>query len=325
MSQTKIYSLTPHQKERMKFYRDKWMAIGLSTEPANRKEAERGIDEIYRIAGLKEPKKVWCMSPLSSGLTRYSVMNIKEVKVGKNVGDSVGDSVWDSVGASVGDSVRDSVWDSVGDSVRASVGDSVYGQHDAAWLGFYDYFNNELKLEKQTEKLKGLWIYSQNAGWAIPHENICWLSERHDVCKVNNQGRIHCDGGVSIHYPDGFSIWALNGVRVSKEIAETPANELSSKLISTEKNAQVRSEIIKKIGYSRILKDLKAKHMDSWREYELYRIDNVDIEPMFLLKFNCPSTGEFYANRVPPDCTKAREAIKWCNHGVDSGEFLVET
>src|SRR3990167_6064314 len=151
---SKIEELTQEQKELLSVYRDKWLAIGLSTDPANRAEAERGVWLAYELARLEKPKVVWCLSPLSAGLTRYALLKIDKLEP-----------------ASVRDSVRDSVGDSVGASVRASVGDSVgdsaYGQHDASWLGFYDYFSNVLRLEKQTEKLKGLWIISQNAGWFL--------------------------------------------------------------------------------------------------------------------------------------------------------------
>ena len=83
----------------------------MSTEPANRIEAEKGIEKIYNIVGLKKPKIVWCSSPLANGLTRALLIS---KRAGDSVRDSVGDSVWASVWDSVGDSVRDSVGASVG-------------------------------------------------------------------------------------------------------------------------------------------------------------------------------------------------------------------
>ena len=88
----KIETLTPEQQTKMAEWRDKWTAIGLSTEPANRPEAERAIVMAYAAAGLAAPRIVWCGSPLSQGLTRAIVQKL---------GDSVGSSVWDSVWASV--------------------------------------------------------------------------------------------------------------------------------------------------------------------------------------------------------------------------------
>src|SRR3990167_906391 len=253
-----IERLTQNQKEKIAFYRDKWTAIGLSTQKADKKMAETGIKKAYEIAGLKCPKIIWTLSPLSSGLARYFVFKIIKNKkvcasVRESVCDSVWASVWDSVCASVResvcdsvcesiresacDSIRDSVCDSVCDSIRESacdsiresvwdsIRDSVYGQHNAVWLGFYDYCRNELKLEKQTDKIIGLMMIAQSANWFLPHENICWISERHDVCKFKN-GKIHSEKGPAIHYPDGFEIYALNGVRVPKNIVETPAEKI---------------------------------------------------------------------------------------------------
>src|SRR3990167_1187617 len=128
-----IKELTRKQKDKLTIYCDKWLAIGLETAPANRQEAEKGIELAYAIAGKQKPKIVWCLSPLTSGLVRHCILSIKKIGVGDSVGasvrasvgDSVGASVRASVGDSVGDSVEDSVEGSVGASVRASVGDSV--------------------------------------------------------------------------------------------------------------------------------------------------------------------------------------------------------
>ena len=161
-----IGKLTPKQIERLTYYRDKWLAIGLSTQKADRKMAETGITKAYKIVGLKRPKIVWTLSPLSSGLTRYCVFEIL-----KNKSASVRDSVWASVGASVRDSVRDSVgdsmWDSVGDSmwasVRASMWDSV---RDSVWA----YTGSFFRLSK--------WKYIKHAPGKYPYACLVSLWEK---------------------------------------------------------------------------------------------------------------------------------------------------
>jgi len=46
--------------------RDEWIAAGLSTEPSDRAEAEAGVRDAYRAAGLKPPRAfVWLGSPLA--------------------------------------------------------------------------------------------------------------------------------------------------------------------------------------------------------------------------------------------------------------------
>jgi hypothetical protein len=148
-----LNTLTAAQRVRFPEFVQKWTAIGLSTEPADRPRAEAALRLMYRQAGHKEPQIVWCGSPLSQGLTRALLLD-KAVRasVRASVGDSVvasvrasvGDSVvasvwasvrasvWDSVGDSVRASVRASVWDSVGASVRASVGASVWASVGAS-------------------------------------------------------------------------------------------------------------------------------------------------------------------------------------------------
>ena len=314
----------------------KWIEVGLATGPCDEERIENAICRLYVAAGRKEPTIfLWQDSPLTGTVAAkmFAAMT-QEGEVGEIIGDSVKDSVRDSVkdsvGASVRDSVGDSVWASVGDSVWASVWDSVwdsvgdsvrdsgYGQHDANWLGFYDYFNNVLKLETQTNALAGLWMIAQSAGWFLPHENICWISERHDVCKVNKEGKIHCDGGPAIHYPDGFSVWGLNGVRVSKEIAETSAENLDAKLVLTEKNAEVRREIVRKIGVDLLCQRLGSKTIESGLDHvgqpcQLINLDLGDGQFRPYVKLLNPSIGTYHIEGVSPECDTLEKAFNFRN------------
>ncbi len=128
----RIERLTAAQTARFGEYVERWTAIGLSTEPADRPTAEAAIATMYRCGGLEPPQHiVWCKSPLSMLLTaavlrrRDSVRASLRDSVEDSVRASVRDSVEDSVGASVGATVRDSVEDSVRASVRDSVGATV--------------------------------------------------------------------------------------------------------------------------------------------------------------------------------------------------------
>src|SRR3990167_8359953 len=110
--------------------RDEWLAVGLSTVPANRAEAERGVRLAYNVAGLEAPSlMIWVDSPIAGCVGAA-------MQVGAQVGDQVWDQVWDQVRAQVGDQgwaqvgaqVGDQVWDQVWDQVRAQVGDQVWAQ-----------------------------------------------------------------------------------------------------------------------------------------------------------------------------------------------------
>ncbi len=63
--QFEIERLTLDQESRFEEFRNKWISIGLSTEPADRKRAEEGALKAYEAARVKPPKEfIWTGSPL---------------------------------------------------------------------------------------------------------------------------------------------------------------------------------------------------------------------------------------------------------------------
>jgi hypothetical protein len=398
-----IERLTDAQKARAVEFRDRWMEIGLCTDPADRPRAEAAIREMYRQGGLEPPARiVWCGSPLSQGLTRSIMVARKPIErlwesVGTNVRyhiggrtsddnlrPSVGHNIWQSIGARVEDriraTVRNGVWarvadsagaivkddvgDSVWDSVRASVGDSVwdsveapardracvgarlsesaeasvYGSHDAAWLAFYRYFYEVLGLTDQTGRLSGLWELAQSAGWALPHQNICWVSERHHILSRDDRGRLHCDTGPACAYPDGWAIYAVHGVRVPRYVIEAPAL-IDVVRIGAETNAEVRRVMIERYRYGEdvsgsaaYVRDAGAKRLDHDERFgTLWRRDLPNDEPIVMVEVinSTPEPdGRFkrYWLRVPPDTKTAHEAVAW-TFGVPAKDYAptVET
>ena len=291
MSATKYISeLTPEQKSRFQEFIDKWKTFGLCTAPADRERAEEGVREVYAAAKLPAPRVVWCSSPMAAIITRAIILEaIKSPQPGASVWASVGasvrDSVRDSVWASVGASVGASVWASVGASVRASVGDSVgdsvwasvrasvwdgvgasvrdgvysagYGQHDANWIGFYDYFREVCGLEKLTEPLQGLAKITESASWFWPHENICWMSDRPYIVKQDDRNRLHNESGPAYAHRDDWSLYYIHGVRVPELVVMNP-ELITVKMIEDEKNAEIRRIMVDRYGQDRYRQDCGA-------------------------------------------------------------------
>ena len=57
--------LSESQRDKLDLYRQKWAAARVSTNPANRSEAEAGVAAAYAAAGLSPPDEIrWCDSPL---------------------------------------------------------------------------------------------------------------------------------------------------------------------------------------------------------------------------------------------------------------------
>ena len=303
-----ITKLTKEQENKFSEYREKWIKIGLCTDPADRPTAEKAIVESYKLAGLDPPKKiVWCGSPLSMGIARDVILE--------------NNSVWNSVGNSVRDSVGNSVYNSVRSSVYNSVGYSIYGQHDAGWLSFYDYFNEVVGLKEETNKVQGLISLAKSAGWALPYENICWISERHQVLNRDNRERLHCLTGPSVMYPDGWEIYAINGVLVPEKVVKHPESYTEEE-IKNEKNSEVIRVLAERLGWDKFLNIMGSKRIDMWTDprtglvYELLdtKERRGELQPRFL-KMQSPTLNDgsnpFYLEPVDPGLSTAKAARKW--------------
>ena len=309
----KIDKLTDAQIAKFPEYVKRWTDIGLSTEPADRPRAEAAFTAMYAQAGLPRPHMVWCGSPLSQSLTRAVLI----------ANPSVGASVWDSVGASVWDRVWDSVWASVWASVRASVWASVwasvYGAHDANRLAFYRFFRDECGLTAQTDALGVLWELGESCGWCLPHHHICWLSERHNILRRDEDGALHCDDGPALAYPDGWALWYLHGVSVDEQIVLRPESQTVEQ-IHGEDNEERRRCRIERFGWSRYLKESGAKVVDQRRndrdcqQERLYSLRDGSRR----IRLVDPSTGREYFQGVPQEVETCEQAQLWMSHGLDS-------
>ena len=323
--------LTPAQRARFPEFVSRWTDIGLCTAAADRPRAEAAIRAMYAAAKLSPPHVVWCGSPLSQGLTRAIVRTLP-ASVWASVGASVWDSVWDSVRDSVGASVRDSVRASVRDSVRASVWDSVgasvnesaYGAHDAGWLSFYSFFRDVLGLADQTAPLCGLLELAHSAGWALPHEKLCWVSERHNVLRRNELGRLHATDGPAVSYPDGWQIFAVNGTRIPGEWITDPKT-LTPEAALGQSNVELRRAAVELLGWHKVLSNLPHRVIDADVNPQigtLLSVDLPDAPNSRFIRVEC-GTRRTFALPVPPEMTTAREANAW-TYGLSKEELELE-
>ena len=309
-----IEKLTQEQIDKFPSYVEKWLSIGLSTEQCDREKCKNIIADVYGVAGLKAPKIIiWLDSPFQGAMAAQLLSGSKVA--GAQVGDQVWAQVWDQVRDQVRDQVGDQVWAQVWAQVRDQVGDQVYragyGSHDSGWLSFYSFFLSECAIE-DCNKLQPLMNLTENCGWFWPFENAVIFTERPKEIHLTNK-KLHKDGGPAILYKDGFSVHALNGVRVTKEIAETPGDKLSAELVLKEKNAEIRREIVRKIGTERLCNDLDAKIVDEKDDYQLLELDLQDGRRRPYLKMKNPSIDAVHIEGVHPDIKAVYDALAWRN------------
>jgi hypothetical protein len=138
--------------------------------------------------------------------------------------------------------------------------------------------------------------------------------------------QLHADGQPAVQWSDWECYYFWRGTRIPQKYGAVLSQNWRSQWLIEEPNAELRRVLIQGIGYDRIVQELGAVELDTWREYSLLKIQaDIDVEPSHLLKMTCPSTNHIHVLRVPPNLTSAREAIRWANWDVDPEAFAAET
>jgi len=324
-----VSRLTTEQTARIPEFRDRWLRHGLSTSATDRKEAERGVNLAYQAAGLEPPKlKIWLDSPYAGAIGAAMLESKKFPSVRAQVWAQVGDQVRDQVGDQVWAQVRAQVGDQVGDQVRDQVSKAAYGQHDAGWLGFYEFFSEVCDLES-SKRLAGMTLIAKSAGWWWPFRGAVILTERPRFLHRDERGRLHNESHKAIEYPDGWGFYAIHGIRVPADIIERP-QDLTAERVKSERNAELRRIMMQKLGFDRYVSEIGAKLISTDEVGKLWRVED---EAPFHLAEVINSTPEpdgsvkTYFLPMPDrnDLTgkqmkSCREAIAW-SFGLHASEY----
>ncbi|MFB2973717.1 DUF6745 domain-containing protein [Aerosakkonema sp. BLCC-F183] len=353
MSQKKIEKLTPEQEALIPVYRDKWRKIALSTEPIDREKAAEAVKQAYKLIGLPEPKFIFYESPKAALNTviQYFEEQLENSSIEKNaerlyyqfvrylykqitnqIEEELGRSIWSELEEQLEQILEFQFYNPLFqqihnepnleiDFIEANIWE-VWGCGGA----LYEFGISVLNCVYDKMIWEIFQSISKNCGCFVPCDNTCIICDRPRILSFDNQQRLHAEGAPAIQFADGYSLYAYHGVTLPKKYGNIPPNYWPASWLLKEENAELRRVLIQAIGYEKIASELGATELDSFREYRLLKINtDVDIEPIYMLKMICPSTGHIHVLRVPPDLKSAREAIRWVNWGVDTEEFGVQT
>ena len=108
----------------------------------------------------------------------------------------------------------------------------------------------------------------------------------------------------------GFFVAGISvGLGLTKVIEE---GALNAGHILRARNAAIRRACLEVLGYARFLSQVVHKVIAREGDSELVRIEwHKREEPIWLVKVKCPSTGAYYALRVPPGTKTIKEALAW--------------
>jgi hypothetical protein len=334
-STERLDRLTPAQEAQLPAIRDAWIAIGLSTERAERPRAEAAVRLAYRRAGLAEPADiVWTGSPMAGAVLAAAVSKRRSQHMGQPLSREIRSKVTCQVtrrastlvGGCVATRVRREVvrqvarqvagvWGPVRhqiDLVERPRSDAGYGQHDAHWLAFYGTL---CRFGVDVSPLDGLTQIAAACGWWWPFKSLCILTERHSRVERDVRGRLHAPAGPAVVYPDGWSVYAWHGVGVAASIILHPET-ITLTQVRQEANAEVRSVLLERYGFDRYIMETGVLPIHADDTGTLYRLDVGGDEPLVVVSLlngtlESDASRKRFVLRVPPDMTRARAAAAW--------------
>lgn len=176
-----IDRLLPEQEAKIPFYVEKWLKIGLNTEPCNRVEAEKAFRDVYDYLNKNGSALEfrWVDSPYQG-----AKMAAQEAKGSMDV------------------TVQE---------IRDQASQASYGSFEAYWVSLYDFISNELPIKPNP-------LYDITARITM-HSGIYWtfedlviISERPVEIHIQDN-RLHNVNGLAIKYKDGSGLYAYKGER----------------------------------------------------------------------------------------------------------------
>lgn len=160
-----------------------------------------------------------------------------------------------------------------------------------------------------------------NSGWSWWHNDVCALSDRPRALRRDGEGRLHCEDGPAVAYPDGWSIYAWHGAVVPGGWLEEP-EALTPEAALTWRNVEQRRAACEILGWNAILSTLNARSINKDRDPEIGELVEVELPNMGrerFLRVHC-GTGRQFALPVPPDVETALQANAW-TYGFGPKEF----
>lgn len=172
-----IDKLTPEQEALIPVYRDRYLAIGLSTEPCDRVRAEAALKASYKYQKMVEPTIIWVDSPFAGSVMAAKLANGTESPTEE--------------------------------MIKAQAEQASYGSIEAYWVSFYAYIAEVLPVEKD-ELIDIVKEIVLNCGVYWTFDDTIIVSEKPTKVAMVD-GKLHCDDGYAVAFKDGSGFYAING------------------------------------------------------------------------------------------------------------------
>ncbi len=170
-----IRKLTRKQERQLGEYISGWRKIALSTDRANRPEAEKCVAEMYKNAHLKPPRKfIWVESPQ------------RAMVLAEDMGYTFGKTP----------EVPTAAFVFAGMDERLLF---LTGYIEVMGLQGYDHLKPHVEV-------------ARHCGWFMPFDKVVIMCERPTEYHFDKAGKLHNARGPAVQYSDGFKVYVHHGI-----------------------------------------------------------------------------------------------------------------
>ena len=309
----KIESLTDDQKAQFAPWVEKWTAIGLSCEPADRERAEKGIRAHYEVAKLLQPEVIaWVESPMLVSIA--GPLAALSVSKGVSTADAVSSAVARARAIVATGAAKASEIEAIKSNWSSYLGGSFWAAFPAWATFFRDVLGVDVPVGPREDT-------DSACGWWWPHTQFTIVSDRPQSLHRDGEGRLHSQTAAAISWRDGWSCYYWHGVRVPKEWILTP-DSVERSLVLTNQNIEQRRCLAEILGWASVLDQVQTKIIDENSNPSIGTLLEcvVEGEPARFLRVKC-GTGRDFVLSVPIEMRTALQANA-CSYDVTEEDIL---
>ncbi len=203
--------------------------------------------------------------------------------------------------------------------------DHSVSRYSAPWLAFFEFVRDVGALGEGESLLDGLCQATINAGWIVPFEHTCWITEPPLVVRTERLNRLHSRDGPALAFADGWTLYAWKGVRVPDRIIRE-ADSITAEDISRQWDPIIRRCMLEIFTPERFIREGHAERAavdetgvlwrKRWFEGDMWaavEVVNGTPEP--------DGSFKHYFLQVPPAVRTPCEAVAW-TYGLTEREYL---
>lgn len=341
---TKRVDVTDEHKKYLPEIKEKWKKVVTSTEAGDKSVAEEGFCVKYNFDKIELPKYIlWTRSPRASlclaAIIQDKIGNEDTIKFMEEIAETGRFPADERVTVDSVEKLRNETWrhdytriclsvpqewfyrDSVfaqeygQASLNKVRNDFAYGQFDAHWLAFFNFFRDVVGVKEELEIVKPELDYiADNASWWASYaEGVVIATEKMCHVSFDDNGDPHGTDRAAVEFRDKFGIYLWHRVHVPENFILRP-DLITVERIENESNEELKRIMLDIFTPERYIQESNAEVVNDdprWGKLLRRQVPGTQNEPIcfLMVKNSTPEKDgsiKTYMLRTDPnaDCAK---------------------